>query len=547
MIDLTINDQSLKVEEGTTILQAAEAAGIKIPTLCYHKALSWYGACRICLVEISTNGSPEIQASCQYQVQPGMVVRTDSERVIRTRKIMVELLLARCPNSKKIRELADELGIKETRFPKRDEDCLLCGLCVRMCHERMGRSTIGFAKRGIAREVVPPFEERSEVCLGCGSCEFVCPTEGIKLEDICKKEIKPITSEFDEKLSQRSVIHIPFPQAIPNKAVVDRENCVHFLNEKCEVCKEFCEADAIDFSQKEQLLDLEVGALILAPGFEEFDATLKGEFGYGVYPNVVNSIEFERILSASGPYKGKVLRPSDQKHPKKIAFIQCVGSRDPSCNRGYCSSVCCMYATKEAIIAKEHDREVEPTIFFMDLRAFGKDFDKYYERAKKEYGIRYVKSMISAVKQLQQNKNLKLKYINDRREIVEEEFDLVVLSVGLIPSEKIQQLGRRLGLKLNKYGFCETQDFAQVKTSKDGIYVCGAFQGPKDIPETVIQASGAASFVQGDLASVRGELVTKKEHPAEIDVRAQPPRIGAFICPCGINIGGVVDVPAVVR
>ncbi|MCK4926343.1 FAD-dependent oxidoreductase, partial [Candidatus Aerophobetes bacterium] len=534
MIDLTIDDESLKVEEGTTILQAAEAAGIKIPTLCYHKALSWYGACRICLVEISMNGSSQIQASCQYQVQPGMVVRTDSERVIRTRKIMVELLLARCPNSKKIRELADELGIRETRFPKRDEDCLLCGLCVRMCHERMGRSTIGFAKRGIAREVVPPFEERSEVCLGCGSCEFVCPTEGIKPEEICKKEIRPIASEFDEELSQRSVIHIPFPQAIPNKAVVDRENCVHFLTEKCEVCKEFCEADAIDFGQKEQSLNLDVGAVILAPGFEEFDATLKGKFGYGVYPNVVSSIEFERILSASGPYKGKVLRPSDQRHPKRIAFIQCVGSRDPSCNRGYCSSVCCMYATKEAIIAKEHDREVEPTIFFMDLRAFGKDFDKYYERAQKEYGIRYVRSMISAVKQMQQNKNLKLKYINDGREIVEEEFDLVVLSVGLIPSEKIQQLGRTLGLKLNKYGFCETQDFASVKTSKDGIYVCGAFQGPKDIPETVIKASGAASFVQGDLASVRGRLVTKKEYPPEIDVRAQPPRIGAFICHCGI-------------
>ncbi len=547
MIDLTIDDESLKVEEGTTILQAAEAAGIKIPTLCYHKALSWYGACRICLVEISMNGGSQIQASCQYQVQPGMVVRTDSERVIRTRKIMVELLLARCPNSKKIRELADELGIRETRFPKRDEDCLLCGLCVRMCHERMGKSTIGFAKRGIAREVVPPFEERSEVCLGCGSCEFVCPAEGIKPEDICKKEIKPIASEFDEKLSQRSAIYIPFPQAIPNKAVVDRQNCVHFLTEKCEVCKEFCEADAIDFSQKEQLLDLDVGAVILAPGFEEFDAALKGEFGYGVYPNVVTSIEFERILSASGPYKGKVLRPSDQRHPKRIAFIQCVGSRDPSCNRGYCSSVCCMYATKEAIIAKEHDREVEPTIFFMDLRAFGKDFDKYYERAQKEYGIRYVRSMISAVKQMQQNKNLKLKYINDGREIVEEEFDLVVLSVGLIPSEKIQQLGRSLGLKLNKYGFCETQDFASVKTSKDGIYVCGAFQGPKDIPETVIQASGAASFVQGDLASVRGGLVTKKEYPPEIDVRGQPPRIGAFICHCGINIGGVVDVPSVVR
>lgn len=547
MIDLTINGGRLSVEEGTTILQAAETVGIKIPTLCYHKALSPYGACRICLVEISRKGRSQIQASCQYQVRPGMVVRTDSERVIKTRKIMVELLLARCPNSKRIRELADELGIKESRFPKRDEDCLLCGLCVRMCEERMGQSVIGFAKRGIAREVVPPFKERSQICLGCGSCEFVCPAERIKAEEICKKEIRPITSEFDENLSRRSVIHIPFPQAIPNKAVIDQENCIHFLTEKCEVCKEFCEADAIDFNQKEQVLNLNVGAVILAPGFEEFDARLKGEFGYGVYPNVVTSIEFERILSASGPYKGKVLRPSDQRHPRKIAFIQCVGSRDSSCNKGYCSSVCCMYATKEAIIAREHEKEIEPTIFFMDMRAFGKDFDKYYERAQKEYGIRYIKSMVSSVKQMQQTKNLKIKYVKDGREIVEEEFDLVVLSVGLSPSENIQQLGRRLGVELNKYGFCQTDAFSPVKTSRAGIYVCGAFQGPKDIPETVIQASGAASFAQGDLASARGSLVTRKEYPPEIDVRGQPPRIGAFICHCGINIGGVVDVPAVVK
>lgn len=183
MIDLTINDQHLRVKEGITILQAAETAGIKIPTLCYHKALSWYGACRICLVEISINGSSEIQASCQYKVQPGMIVRTDSERVIRTRKIMVELLLARCPNSKEIRELADELGIRETRFPKRDEDCLLCGLCVRVCQEVVGMSAIGFINRGTEREVTTPYQAHSDVCIGCTACAMVCPTGAIKIED----------------------------------------------------------------------------------------------------------------------------------------------------------------------------------------------------------------------------------------------------------------------------------------------------------------------------------------------------------------------------
>lgn len=547
MINLTIDNQQVSVEEGTTILLAAETLGIKIPTLCYHKALEPYGACRVCVVEVTENGRSKIQASCQYPVREGLVVRTDSEEVIKTRKIMVELLLARCPDSEKIQELAAELEVGEPRIPAKNHDCFLCGMCVRMCRDRMGTAVIGFAGRGSNREVIPPYGERAEICMGCGSCEFICPAQGIRLEDVCTKQIKPLPNEFDEGLSRRSAIHIPFPQAIPNKAVIDAENCIHLLTGKCEVCKEFCEADAIDFEQEEKEVELDVGAVIVAPGFEEFDAKLKGEYGYGDYPNVVNSIEFERILSASGPYRGQILRPSDMKHPKKIAFIQCVGSRDPSCDKGYCSSVCCMYATKEAIIAKEHEKQIEPTIFFMDMRAFGKDFDKYYDRAQEEYGIRYIRCIPSSVKQIQQTKNLVMRYVDDNGEFIDEEFDLVVLSVGLAPTEEMKEMAQRLGIKLDKYGFCETDTFSPVETSRPGVYVCGAFEGPKDIPETVMQASGAASFAQGDLASARGTLVTRKELPAEKDVRGEPPRIGAFICHCGINIGGVVDVPDVTK
>ncbi len=546
MINLIIDGQQVSVEEGTTILEAAESLGINIPTLCYHKALSPQGACRVCVVEVTENGRSKIHASCQYPAHDGMVVQTASEEAIKTRKIMVELLLARCPESDMIKELAAELGITETRITEKNEDCFLCGMCVRMCRERMGTAAIGFAGRGSNRRVIPPYDERSEVCMGCGSCEFVCPAQGIKLEEVCTKEIKPLPNSFDMGSSRRSAIHILFPQAIPNKAVIDSEHCVHFLKDECEVCKEFCEADAIDFDQKEEMLNLDVGAIIVAPGFEEFDARLKGEFGYGDYPNVVNSIEFERILSASGPYKGQILRPSDLKHPVKVAFIQCVGSRDSSCDSGYCSSVCCMYATKEAIIAKEHEKQIEPTIFFMDMRAFGKDFDKYYNRAQKEYGIRYIRCIPSGIKQVQQTKNLVMRYL-ENGEFIDEEFDLVVLSVGLKPTEEMKAMAGRLGLDLNKYGFCETDTFSPVETSQPGIYVCGAFEGPKDIPETVMQASGAASFAQADLAEVRGTMVTKKELPPEKDVRGEPPRIGAFICHCGINIGGTVDVPAVTK
>ena len=546
MINITIDSKSVSVEEGSTILQAAESLGIKVPTLCYHKALSPYGACRVCVVEVIENGRSKMHASCQYLAREGLTVRTDSEEVIKTRKIMVELLLARCPESENIKELALELGVGEPRISKKNEDCFLCGMCVRMCRDRMNIGAIGFAGRGSNRKVIPPYNERSEICMGCGSCEFICPAQGIRLEEVCTKQIKPLPNEFDIGLSRRSAIHIPFPQAIPNKAVIDSEHCVHFLTGKCEVCKEFCEADAIDFNQQEEMLNLDVGAVILAPGFEEFDARLKGEYGYGDYPNVVTSIEFERILSASGPYRGQILRPSDQKHPKKIAFIQCVGSRDHSCERDYCSSVCCMYATKEAIIAKEHEKQIEPTIFFMDMRAFGKDFDKYYDRAQEQYGIRYIRCIPSSIKQVQQTKNLVMRYLGNG-ELIDEEFDMVVLSVGLEPTEEIKEMARRLDVDLNKYGFCETDTFSPVETSRAGIYVCGAFEGPKDIPETVMQASGAASFVQGDLASARGTMVSRKELPPEKDLRGEPPRIGAFICHCGINIGGVVDVPEVTK
>ncbi|KKL18654.1 hypothetical protein LCGC14_2473360, partial [marine sediment metagenome] len=265
-----------------------------------------------------------------------------------------------------------------------------------------------------------------------------------------------------------------------------------------------------------------------------------------VYPNVVTSIEFERILSASGPYGGRVQRPSDGDIPQKIAFIQCVGSRDLRCGSGYCSSVCCMYATKEAVIAKEHQEQIETTIFFMDLRAYGKDFDRYIDRAKSEYGVKYVRSRVSEVKEVKESGNLRLSYQTENGRPEDEEFDLVVLSVGLKIPGSVLNLAKRLGIALNSFGFCQTSTFEPLSTSRKGIFVCGTFASPKDIPETVIQASGSASCAGELLSSVRGELVTRKKYPSEIDIGSQIPRIGVFVCHCGTNIGGVVNVPEVV-
>jgi len=367
-----------------------------------------------------------------------------------------------------------------------------------------------------------------EKCTGCGLCAKFCPVDAV--------------DTFNKGLSSTTAIHIDYPQAVPLVYMIDREKCVG-----CGLCTNICLADAINYSDQERTVKLNVGAIILAPGVEEFNAKLKSEYGYGRYPNVVTSTEFERILSASGPFIGRVERPSDGDIPQKIAFIQCVGSRDVTCGNGYCSSVCCMYATKEAVIAREHMSQTEPTIFYIDMRAYGKDFDKYIERSKSEYGVRFVRCRVSDLKEMPDTQNLRIKYETEDGKLREEEFDLVVLSVGFAPSEKVKKLAEKLGVELNEYGFCKTQPFNPVETSKPGVFVCGMFSSPKDIPETVTQASAAAASVGRVLSSARGTLVKRKEYPKELYVSGQPPRIGVFICHCGINIGGVVDVPSVVE
>ncbi|MFQ6014692.1 MAG: FAD-dependent oxidoreductase [Anaerolineae bacterium] len=332
------------------------------------------------------------------------------------------------------------------------------------------------------------------------------------------------------------------------QAVAEAERCLSCgLCSECLECVYACGMKAIDHDMFPRPIELDVGAIILAPGFDLFEAQGMGEYGYGLYPNVITSLEFERILSASGPYQGHIRRLSDGAEPRRIAFIQCVGSRNLAQGNDYCSAVCCMYATKEAIVAREHLPDLEATIFYIDLRAFGKGFYRYYERARDEYGVRYIRSMISSVKERQQTNNLLLKYVGEDGRVCEEEFDLVVLSVGLKPSDRVAELCDRLGIAVNGHGFCATQPFSPVETSRPGIYACGTFTGPKDIPQTVMEASAAAAGAEQLLSPARGKLVREREFPQERDVAGQEPRIGAFICHCGTNIGSVVDVPEVVE
>jgi heterodisulfide reductase subunit A len=367
-----------------------------------------------------------------------------------------------------------------------------------------------------------------EKCTGCGVCAQECPIEAISI--------------FNEGLSDRKCIYVPYPQAIPLAYTIDRDKCIG-----CGLCQNLCLADAIKYDDKEKTININVGSIILCPGFDEFESNIKSEYGHGRFENVITSIEFERVLSASGPYKGHIFRKSDGVQPEKIAWIQCVGSRDRGCGNNYCSSVCCTYAIKEAVIAKEHVKSIKPTIFYMDMRTFGKDFESYYNRSKDEYDVRFIRCRISDVRENQFTKNLFIRYETEDGQLIEEEFEMVVLSVGFMPKEGVKKLADKIGLELDEYGFCKTNDFTPVETNLKGVFVCGSFSGPKDIPETVMQSSGAAAKASGIISQQRNKLIEKKKYPKEIEIIDEEPRIGVFICHCGINIGAYVDVPSVVE
>jgi heterodisulfide reductase subunit A len=411
----------------------------------------------------------------------------------------------------------------------------------------MGNAAISLTGRGTEMKVDTPFHVQTEFCMGCGACASVCPTGHIKLADITKHEVKRIPSEYDMGLKGRKPIYVPYAQAIPNTPAIDRSRCIHFKTGGCKICAEFCGVGAIDHSQKDEIIELDVGAIILAPGFQPFDPSKYDTYSYAKLPNVVTSMEFERILSASGPTMGHLARMSDHKGPKKIAWLQCVGSRDMHhCDHPYCSSVCCMYAIKEAVIAKEHSgAELDCAIFYMDMRTHGKEFERYYDAAKDKHGVRFVRCRVHTVEGVPDSEDLSIKYVADDGGLHAETFDMVVLSVGLETSPEVMELADKLGIELTDSQFCRTSSFAPVATSKEGIYVCGAFQGPKDIPQSVIEASSAAARAGALLSSSRNTLTKTKEVPEQKDIRGERPRVGVFVCNCGINIGGVVNVPAV--
>ena len=353
--------------------------------------------------------------------------------------------------------------------------------------------------------------------------------------------------QFNQEISANKAVHIYFSQAIPLISYID-ESCIYLKEKKCRICESVCQNEAIDFNQTTEKVEISVGAIILSSGIEPFDPKVKDEYGYGKMQNVITSMDYERLLSSTGPYEGQVLRASDNKHPKKIAWIQCVGSRrvTPGDN-SYCSGVCCTYTQKQVILTKDHDPDAECTIFHNDIRSFGKDFERYYQRAEQLPGVEFIRSYASISREDPESKNVFLRYATTDEGVKEIEFDMVVLSVGLNPPANNKELADTFGIELNSHGFCEATQSNPMETTRPGIFVSGAFQGPTDIPESIFTASAASSQCGELLDYRRGNLAKERIYPPEKDVSKEEPRIGVFVCHCGANIGRVVDVPSTVE
>jgi len=373
---------------------------------------------------------------------------------------------------------------------------------------------------------------REDRCTGCTTCVEYCPVE--------------VPDPFNQDLSGNKAVHIYFSQAVPLIPYID-ERCLFLEDGKCSICEGVCKNKAIDLHQKPEKLQIKVGAIVLAPVYEVFDPALRGDYGYGKFKNVVTSLDFERLLCATGPHEGEILRPSDKKHPHKIAWIHCVGSRQViEGGNSYCSSVCCTYIQKQVILAKDHDADTQAVIFHNDIRSYGKDFERFYQRTENLPGVKFIRSYVSIGKEIPETRNVTIRYSTPEDGVKEEEFDLVVLGVGLNPPANVKGLAGQFGIELNSHGFCKTDPVNPVLTTRPGIFISGAFQGPVDIPESVMGASGANALTGELLDYRRGKLAKERVYPEERDVSEEDARVGVFVCHCGANIGRTVDVPSVV-
>ncbi len=541
MVTIVINGKKISTQEGRTILEVAREAGIEIPTLCNHESLPPYAACRFCIVEVAYKGVTRYRASCIFPVAEGMEIKTHSERVLKIRRMLAELMLARCPESDVIRDLAYDVGVGDCRFdrPRGEKSpCRTCGACqirekmrhglrrrraqqlcqqgrlhpvrhVRPALRRRDEDRRAVVRgRGMKRRVTTPFRQPSEFCISCGACTSICPTGAIELMRIRPQPPRPIPSEFEQGLATRKPVYLPFPQAIPCVPVIDKETCVYFKTGGCKVCEEACQARAIDHTMQDRVEEIEVGNIIMATGWKLFDCQRIPQYGYGRLKNVYTNLEFERLCNAAGPTSGKIVLRDGKTEPKRIAIVHCVGSRDVDTNP-YCSSVCCMAALKFGHLVLEKTK-AEVYSFYIDLRTPMKDYEEFYQRLLEE-GMHFVRGKVSEISDAARDPSEKGRLIVQAEDTLlgrqrRIPVDMVVLMGAMEPQADAKELGLKCGISAGVAGWYTERHpkLDPVATMTDGVFVAGVCQGPKDIPASVAQGAAAAARITGMIT--KGEV-----------------------------------------
>ena len=494
LVKIAIDGKEIEVEEGTYVLQAAQSLGIDIPTLCYYPYMTPYAACRICAVEARAGtGWNKVVTACNYPAWEGLEIFTDTPRVVNARRTNLEMLMANCAPNPRLQELAEKFGITEPRWKTgTNYTCILCGLCVRVCDEVVGAHALSFVNRGSQRDVSTPFNLDSENCILCGACAKLCPTGHITMEDIEQK----VLSHRDLSLAPNTAITLAFRQAVPNVPRIQRENCIHFKTGGCMVCAKACPKEAIDFHCTDKYEEYEVGAVVMATGFDSFNPGVMKQYGYGKYPNVITAEEFELMNNAAGPTGGKVLLENGQE-PRSIAILHCIGSRDEDHHK-YCSRVCCMYAFKFSHLVKEKT-SAEVYQLYIDVRSYGKGYEEFYQRILDE-GVNVIRGKAAEVVPAGHKRGAEGHLLVQCEDTLIGKFreipvDMVILCTALQAREGAKEFGRKFNISTGADGwYIEAHPkLAPVSTTTDGIFLAGTCQSPKDIPDTVAQAGAAAA------------------------------------------------------
>lgn len=498
IVTLKVDGQKVQAEKGTPIIKIAERLGIHIPTLCYHELIKPHSSCRVCVVELKKGERRSLVTSCNYPALEGIEIFTDTDAVRASRKSTLAHFLAKCPDVPIIQAMAEEYRVDSELKKKKPTNCIACGLCARVCEEVVrAKAIIWTGKKGENKDALP-FQINPERCIGCGACASVCPTGFFKVE--AGWEISGEPREFF--LGPHSAVFIPNYQAVPRVPVIDKEACIHFKTGGCRICEEACEAGAVNYDHEENWEEIEVGQILIATGYDLFDARKLAQYGYGKLNNVYSSLEIEYMLNSSGPTGGKILLKNGHA-PKVVGIIHCVGSRDIN-GHAYCSRVCCMYALKFAHLIKERTK-AEVYQFYIDMRSFGKGYEEFYSRILDE-DVNVIRGKVAEVVSSDFSSNgdrgLLLRYEDTLiKKFKEIKVDMVILCNALEPQNDSDKLKRIFSLGLSQDGFFleKHPKLDPTATANDGIYIAGCCQGPKDIPDTVAQASSAAARILANI------------------------------------------------